>query len=376
MHYERALDLIFASYLKAKPLIAGKLDREVRDPSFLLSIARKHDLLPAPDKVLKVTGSKGKGTVARLCAHNLMAHRGKVALLVSPEEITHLDRMSINGQIITEAEFLSCFEEIWGYIEQPQSPHYLSPYGLFLLIALCWFKRQDVDCMVIETGRGVRFDEGGQLPAKVGVVTSVFLEHPTYLGPHVEDIRADKMSLGETCDFLINGCEISPVSTQYPAWYGKACAIAQRALQAFCGQEITVQEIPVASFGQKENEAGQVMIYEGMIAKESADVEFLKALLAQYKGEVVFYISLPDDKDVAGVCDLLQNLGASFKHIIMTGERGFLSYEKARVQSVAYEGAYDDVVGLQQGLNLGTAKVIYFIGTQTFLRLVKQAFFS
>jgi len=59
----------------------------------------------------------------------------------------------------------------------------------------------------------------------------------------------------------------------------------------------------------------------------------------------------------------------------MTGERGVLSYEKARKYTVGYEGSYDDVAAFKSGLEIGNARVVYFIGTQTYLRLVKQAFF-
>jgi dihydrofolate synthase/folylpolyglutamate synthase len=373
MNYTQTLDLIFQSYLAAKPLIAGKFDRDVRNPQIILDVAAQLDLLPPADRVLKVTGSKGKGTVARLCAEALRLF-GKVGLLVSPEEITHLDRMRIDGQAISEDDFITSFEAVWQAVPALEAPQYLSPYGLFLLVALHWFKQQGVDYFVLETGRGVKFDEGGQLAAKLGVVTSVFLEHPTYLGPSLGQIAADKLSIVESCaDILVADTQM-PVGETAPGWYQKSQGVAQQAVQQFIGQAVDLPDAPCASFGQRQLE-DCTLYYEGMIAPESADRAFLSRLIDRYDGSVCFYISLPDDKDFQGVCEILEELSCDNRHIIMTGERGFLSYGQARTKTLAYEGPYDDVAALQTGLNFEDHRACYFIGTQTFLRLVKQAYF-
>ncbi|MDV7339951.1 Mur ligase family protein [Terasakiella sp. A23] len=370
MTYTKTLDLIFQSYLRAKPYIAGKFDRDVRDPAILLEVARKFDLLPDPASTIKVTGSKGKGTVARLCAQSLSDH-GKTGLVISPEEISHLDRMRINGVSISEKQFIVCFEKIWAAVMVPEPPAYLSPYGLFLLSALQWFKDEGVDYCVLETGRGVKYDEGGQVPTQVGVVTSVFLEHATYLGPSLEEIRADKLSICETCDQVIVAEGTIPAGDVVPGWYAHSQNLAQQAVEALLQKTVVLPDAICGSFGQQQNS-----FYEGMIAAESADMSFLKKLVDRHEGSVCFYVSLPDDKDVKGVCDLLDQLDADVRHIVLRGERGFLSYEEAKSRDVVYSGGYDDVAGLRAGLKFGDHAVRYFIGTQTYLRLIKQAYFS
>jgi len=375
MNYQDTLDLIFKSFIAAKPYIQGKFDREVRKPELLLNVARKLDILPSPEKIIKVTGSKGKGTVARLCASRL-ADYGRVALVVSPEEIDHTDRMQINGVCITQDRFAACFAKVWAAVEEPTAPDYLSPYGLFLLTAFMWFNEEGVDYYVIETGRGVRFDEGGQLHAKTGVVTSVFLEHASYLGPTFEEIYEDKLSIVETCEDLIVGEMQDETDGLMPAWYATCQAIAQQVLETFLDQKIALPDGTCASFGHRTDDAGRLWVYEGMISKDSADEAYLRKLIKTHEGQVQFYVSLPDDKDFTGVCELLDGLDASVNHIILTGERGVLSYEQATRCDVAYKGGFDDVGALQQNLSIPKNHAIYFIGTQTFLRLVKQAYFS
>lgn len=374
MNYTQSLDLIFQSYLAAKPMIVGKLDRVVRNPEILLDVARKLDILPDPRCVIKVTGSKGKGTVARLCAQGL-SHYDKTGVVLSPEEISHLDRMRINGLSITEERFIQCFQTVWAAIDLPKPPAYLSPYGLFLLIALQWFKEEGVSYVVIETGRGVKYDEGGQMAARLGIVTSIFFEHPSYLGPTLDDIRADKLSISESCEDVIVADDHMPAGDQVPGWYQKSQQLARQALAQFLDHDVDLPDGPCASFGHREID-GRLFYYEGMIAPESADKAFLQKLIKRHKGSVCFYISLPDDKDFSGVCDLLESLGCDNRHIIMTGERGVLSYDQARKKTLAYEGPYDDVGAIRQGLMFGDHEVCYFIGTQTFLRLIKQAYFQ
>lgn len=369
MTYQDVLDAIFAGFIKVKPRIAGKLDRDVRNPTLLLDAAAQLDLLPPKNKLITITGSKGKGSVARLCAQGLQGY-GKTALLISPEEMDHPDRMRINGDIISEDAFIRHFQQIRPALPDPTPPSYLSPYGLFLLIALSWFKENKVDHYVIECGRGVRYDEGGQLKSKIGVVTSVFLEHAGYLGPTLEDIRADKMSIAANCDQLIIPQESSSPREGVPNWYSDCHTLAERALTAYLDKTVQLPAYPVASFGQKAD-----LFYEGLISPESADETYLARLVRHYEGKLTFYVSLPDDKNIEGVLNLLKKTGGGIKQVILTGERGFLSYEKARaIGDVCYEGPYNDPARFKEDLtpNEGAA---YFIGTQTFLRLVKGTFF-
>lgn len=377
MNYQRALDLIFESFIAAKPFIKGRLDRHIRNPYILLGVAEELNILPLAQNVIKITGSKGKGTVARLIAHTLQANHN-VGLIVSPEEIDHLDRLRINGRSISHNEFIDCFQIVWQAtqtIRQNLSPpQYLSPYGLFLLIGLVWFKTRNVDTFIIETGRGVRFDEGGQIEARIGVVTSIFKEHAAYLGPTLKEIEADKLSIHETCEQVILG-QRTTAQHDMPAWYVQSQQTAQHAMEAFLGHRVALPHGPCASFGKHIDDQGRTLIYEGMIASQSADMNYLQKLVDENKGKVLFLVSLSDDKDVARLSSLLEKTGAQVSHIILKGARGFLSYEKTRSRNVIYEGPYDAPGLLREGLDTGAAQIIYFIGTQTYLRLVKQAFF-
>lgn len=374
MTYQEVLDALFASYLSVKPSLMGKHDRETRDPALILSFLKDQDLLPPPEKTIVVTGSKGKGTTSRLIAQGLQDQGYRVGLVTSPEVIDHYDRMSCNGQTISPEVFAHIYENLAPSFPVCEAPRYLSPYGLFLAVALRWFQDQKVDVFVIETGRGVRYDEGGQLSCQVGVVTRILLEHPSYIGPDLALIRADKLSLQERARHFVQGEDvtIASPSPQRPAWFYHNQAIAQRVITLFSGQSAPLPECPVPSFALQITLQGGAWGYEGAIAPESFDQDFLKQLITQ---GFHFYLSLPDDKNCAAVFDLFDHLQAPYEHIIMTGERGVLSYNIARSRGpIAYEGPYDDAAAFRAALPYQPTTKTYFIGTQTFLRLIKQSY--
>jgi folylpolyglutamate synthase/dihydropteroate synthase len=176
--YQAALDDIYATFMRVKHLNKGRFDRDARQPQRLLAIARARGILPPPERTIKVSGSKGKGTTARIAAQMLQTElpTAKIGLFVSPEEDDHNDRMRINGVMITRERFVHHYERLKPQLLQAEAeltgPDYLSPLGIFLLVALDWFYSEGVDYFVLETGRGVSHDEVGQIPSKVGILNS------------------------------------------------------------------------------------------------------------------------------------------------------------------------------------------------------------
>jgi dihydrofolate synthase/folylpolyglutamate synthase len=281
-----------------------------------------------------------------------------------------------------------------------------------LLVALAWFRERGVAHFVVEGGRGVRWDEVGRLPSKVGVVTSVFLEHAEYIGPGIADIAADKLSLIRNSDVAVVGplarrfldqgppeagspepglpspcarvqgpAAAGPVAG--PRWLAEDAGLAAAAASAYLGRAVAVPaRLPnLPSFGRGRLLAaagpGIELVYEGLIAAVSFDAGFWAAELARAPAPLVL-LSLPDDKDVRGVDAAFRALGAMPRHLVLTGERGRLSHAEAEaLGTVAGTLRLDDAAGLADLLGslaaeAGTDRVA-LAGTQTFLRLVKRA---
>ena len=148
MNYQQTLDDIYRTFMAVKDSVKGRPDREVRQPERLISLAGKLGILPDAARTIRITGSKGKGTTSRLIARYLEASMPdrRIALFVSPEEFEHTDRMSMNGKVIEQEDFARIYTELQPQLRKIEShlnaQEYLSPFGLFLLIALYGSKRR------------------------------------------------------------------------------------------------------------------------------------------------------------------------------------------------------------------------------------------
>ena len=189
-------------------------DSLARKPQVLAKLINDLGVAPKSSSTVLVSGSKGKGTTARLIAWSLQASNNRVGLVVSPEEIQHLDRIRINNRPITGDQFADIIDELKRPLlllaKNNPEPYYHSPSDLFLLVALVWFARQKVDCFVFEGGRGVRFDLIGFIDAAVGCVTAVLPEHLQWIGPTIEDVAKDKLSLFSRCERIVLPVSLKP----------------------------------------------------------------------------------------------------------------------------------------------------------------------
>ena len=77
-------------------------------------LGRPQDSAP----VLHVAGTKGKGSVAAMAASILRASGLHVGLFTSPHLHTFRERIRIDGELSTEAQFASALARIWTHVEE------------------------------------------------------------------------------------------------------------------------------------------------------------------------------------------------------------------------------------------------------------------
>jgi len=405
--FDECLDDIYRSYMSIKHAVEGKKDADVRNPKIILSIAKELQLLPKKMNTIKITGSKGKGTVSRIVNNILVENveNGSIGLVVSPEEFDHNDRMKIDNKEISKSEFIRVYNllkpTLLKYEQSFKNIDYLSPSGLFLLIGLYWFKENLVVHYVLELGRGAKYDEVGQIPSAVSVVTSILDEHTSYLGPNIKDIALNKFYVYENSDTLILGPLSSEVNNQYqiiqdekvihinddiddiskPHWYLLDEKMAFSAAIKYCKyngipspekSSITVS----ASFGI-DNVNDTKIIYEPLVSRESIDEKFIKNLLENHNSLTVL-ASLPDDKDVIELIGFFKNQDIDTRLIILSGTRGYLHYETAKESYkniIVGDIDYLDTESMVEIINKISMKsdILYLVGTHTYIRLVKIA---
>lgn len=194
-----AVHYIFSTYTRSKPYRQEGFDQETRTPQFTWQLFQQ---LGSPDHhatTVKVTGSKGKGSTARLLAGILQVHGYKTGLFTSPHLIDFTERIRVQGRAIDEADFIRLLERVKPFadhIDQHMQRHeYFGPVGLTAIVAALYFFEQQTAINVVELGRGARFDDVNQWQGAFGVITPIHFEHAKQLGPTLADIAWNKAGI-------------------------------------------------------------------------------------------------------------------------------------------------------------------------------------
>lgn len=147
---------------------------------------------------VRVAGSKGKGSVSVFVAAILSAHGLKTGLHTSPHVSGPEERVAIEGAPLDPSDLLAHLEAVLAVVEG-SLPTYFEAVTLAAFLAFA----ERADVAVHECGIGARLDATGVVPAQVGVLTSVEVEHAGVLGPDRRTIAADKAYVaGPGTDFV------------------------------------------------------------------------------------------------------------------------------------------------------------------------------
>ena len=139
-----------------------------------------------------VAGTNGKGsTTAFLC--KILEQTGKkVGMFTSPHLITFEERIRINGMYISK-EDVTRLGNLLLEMNFDVSP---TMFDYCLAMAVLYFKEQQCDIMVMETGIGGRFDSTNALGVpEVAIITKIGFDHTAILGDTLEEIAGEKAGI-------------------------------------------------------------------------------------------------------------------------------------------------------------------------------------
>ena len=160
---------------------------------------RAVDLLGNPEKtypIIHVTGTNGKGSTIAFMRELFVAHGKKVGTFTSPHIISINDRICINGQPIADEDFIRIANQVKEMEKTLLETHdQLSFFELLTLIALLYFKEQDVDLVLLEVGIGGLLDTTNVVTGEIAVITSIGLDHQETLGDSLEEIAEQKAGI-------------------------------------------------------------------------------------------------------------------------------------------------------------------------------------
>jgi dihydrofolate synthase/folylpolyglutamate synthase len=149
-------------------------------------------------RFIHVAGTNGKGSVAAMCHSALTAAGYKTGLYTSPHLVSFCERFQICQQPISELDVVRLVEQIRPLLEKVGShPEFRPPtfFETVTAMALQYFREQNVDIVVWETGLGGRLDATNVVTPLVSVITNIAFDHTQYLGETLAQIAYEKCGI-------------------------------------------------------------------------------------------------------------------------------------------------------------------------------------
>lgn len=161
---------------------------------FLEALNNPHDQLTC----IHIAGTKGKGSVATYIANILRASGRKVGLFTSPHIETIKERFKINGENISDEDFVKQVKLLKKAVEKTnykRDGYYRTAFELMTALGFLYFLNSGVDIAVIETGLGGRLDCTNVITPILSVITTIDFDHMYLLGDTIESIAYEKAGI-------------------------------------------------------------------------------------------------------------------------------------------------------------------------------------
>ena len=140
--------------------------------------------------VIHIVGTNGKGSTGRFLAHYLHKIDFKVLHYSSPHIMKFNERIWINGFDVSD-ENLELAHKFLQNLFEIELLEKLTYFEYTTLLA--FYLSKDFDYLVLEAGLGGEFDATNVVENNISLITTIGLDHQSFLGNTVEEIAATKM---------------------------------------------------------------------------------------------------------------------------------------------------------------------------------------
>jgi dihydrofolate synthase / folylpolyglutamate synthase len=146
-----------------------------------------------------VTGSKGKGSVAAMTQAILSGNGLRTGLFTSPHLASYRERIRVGDRSIPREAVVEGIGRIDALAQGLERDGRIDRAPTFFevttALAFDWFRAEKVDAAVVEVGIGGRLDATNVLDSRVGVITTIELEHTDVLGTSLTAIAREKSGI-------------------------------------------------------------------------------------------------------------------------------------------------------------------------------------
>ncbi len=137
---------------------------------------------------IHVAGTNGKGSTSFIIQNILSAHGLKVGLYTSPHLVDFRERIRINSDLVGKEFILTMWNQMRPLVDKLKATFFDTTTAM----AFEYFKRQNIDIAVIETGLGGRLDSTNVLKPIAVVITPIAIDHTKQLGQNLRSIAEEK----------------------------------------------------------------------------------------------------------------------------------------------------------------------------------------
>ena len=151
-------------------------------------------------KTVHIAGTNGKGSTTAFNASILKEAGYKTGAFFSPHVLDYRERIQINGKPVSKKEVVEALRlmgEIYTKAKKRNQrlPKTVTFFEWTTALAFFCFARAGVDVAVMETGMGGRFDATNVVDPVVSIITTISIDHATFLGNRLSDIAFEKSGI-------------------------------------------------------------------------------------------------------------------------------------------------------------------------------------
>lgn len=165
-----------------------------------IGLERMRDFMHAlgdPQEKLRyvhIAGTNGKGSACVMTQSILTAAGFRTGLYISPHLDQFNERLSIDGQMISDTELRRLAARVRAAAETlGEEP---TDFEMITAMAFCWFEEQHCALVVLEVGMGGRLDATNVISSpEVCAIMHIGLDHTEFLGDTVEKVAAEKAGI-------------------------------------------------------------------------------------------------------------------------------------------------------------------------------------
>ena len=164
-----------------------------RIQQLLNALGNPHQQIP----IIHVAGTNGKGSVCAFLLSILQSAGYRVGRYTSPHLLDWRERITINGEWISNQDLLEALEQV----KQAIAPEFPPTQFEVITAAMWWYfahqkSQQNLDIAIIETGLGGRLDATNVCDRPlICAITSIGLDHCQQLGSTLSAIATEKAGI-------------------------------------------------------------------------------------------------------------------------------------------------------------------------------------